>query len=89
MCVYKYSTQQDPHKLVVRGTPIHVPRLLCRDCFSSDIGKYKYVCVECHKKTLYFDDVRFEIVCTGCGLVHAGVGGDINYPFGYLLKRPQ
>jgi predicted RNA-binding Zn-ribbon protein involved in translation (DUF1610 family) len=61
----------------------------CRNCGSKKIQSYILRCEECHTKSLTFDDTRYEIVCTNCGLVHAGTAPNTDYMLGFLLKRPN
>jgi ribosomal protein S27E len=59
----------------------------CRNCGSKEIQYYIIRCEECHEFSLYFDEIRYEIVCTNCGLVHAGTQLDTDYILGFLCKR--
>jgi len=77
------------NRFMASGAYVQVPALSCRSCLSVDIGSYLFACVKCYQRTLWFDDVRFEIVCTECGLVHAGTSPNGKYPFGFLVKRPR
>lgn len=61
----------------------------CRNCGSKEIQSYILRCVECKKHSLYFDEIRYEIVCTHCGLVHAGTDPNMDYILGFLSKRPN
>lgn len=61
----------------------------CKDCGSKDITYFLVNCDECGVYSLFFDDVRCEIVCTNCGLVHAGTTYNTDYPLGFLVKRPN
>lgn len=72
---------------VVNGAVVRVPALSCRACFSENIRRYFDLCITCYN-ILFFDEIRFEIVCPHCGLVHAGIDPNTIYPWGFLLKRP-
>ena len=61
----------------------------CRNCGSKEIQSYTLRCVECNQKSLTFDDTRYEIICTHCGLVHAGTDPNTSYILGFLCKRPN
>lgn len=61
----------------------------CRNCGSKEIQPYIVLCDECDISNLFFDDIRYEIVCTHCGLVHASTDVETKQPLGFLLRRPN
>jgi ribosomal protein S27E len=74
---------------ISKGRRVYRPS--CKFCLSKNIETESHFlyCDNCKNYSLFFDDVRFEIVCTHCGLVHGGTDHNIIYALGFLIRRPN
>lgn len=60
-----YSHTKEANKLRNKDTPVYRVEHCCK-CHSKSLVTE---CSECHSTKIYYDDIRAETYCRGCGLV--------------------